>query len=158
MGEEGKDPITRKSASASLYIMRTRKLFPMHCKENPIYVFLFWELRSLSVGIGETEQQSSVVEITVSFLGIYKWEPDIYIGFSPSLHLQCAISSKFSFYLTERAIPVLWLELLNVTGRQQHNQKNTIDKKLWRHIWCDYLACPGIPGASASVVPAPRLQ
>jgi hypothetical protein len=24
----------------------------------------------------------------VSFLGIHKWEPDIYIGFSPSLHLQ----------------------------------------------------------------------
>ncbi len=23
------------------------------------------------------------------FLGIHKWEPDIYIGFSPALHLQC---------------------------------------------------------------------
>jgi hypothetical protein len=33
----------------------------------------------------------SVLElgITVSFLGIYKWEPDIYIGFSSALHLQC---------------------------------------------------------------------
>jgi hypothetical protein len=29
-----------------------------------------------------------VLEITVSFLGIHKWEPDIYIGFSPALHLQ----------------------------------------------------------------------
>jgi hypothetical protein len=25
----------------------------------------------------------------VSFLGIHKSEPDIYIGFSPALHLQC---------------------------------------------------------------------
>jgi hypothetical protein len=28
------------------------------------------------------------LEITVSFLGIHKWEPDIYIGFSLALHLQ----------------------------------------------------------------------
>jgi hypothetical protein len=28
------------------------------------------------------------LEIKVSFLGIHKWEPDIYIGFSPALHLQ----------------------------------------------------------------------
>ena len=31
----------------------------------------------------ETEQYNSFLEITVSFLGIRKWEPDIYIGFSP---------------------------------------------------------------------------
>jgi hypothetical protein len=36
----------------------------------------------------ETEHYNSVLEITVSFLGIHKWEPDIYIGFSPALHLQ----------------------------------------------------------------------
>jgi hypothetical protein len=30
----------------------------------------------------ETEHYNSVLEITVSFLGIHKWEPDIYIGFS----------------------------------------------------------------------------
>jgi hypothetical protein len=29
------------------------------------------------------------LEITVSFLGIHKWEPGIYIGFSLALHLQC---------------------------------------------------------------------
>jgi hypothetical protein len=29
------------------------------------------------------------LEITVSFLEIQKWEPDIYIGFSRALHLQC---------------------------------------------------------------------
>ncbi len=37
----------------------------------------------------ETEHYYSVLEITVSFLGIHKWELDIYIGFSPALHLQC---------------------------------------------------------------------
>ncbi len=36
----------------------------------------------------------SVLEITVSFLGIRKWEPDIYIGFSPALHLQCSTTNQ----------------------------------------------------------------
>jgi hypothetical protein len=43
----------------------------------------------MSVGTAwETEHYNSVLEISVSFLGIHKWEPDIYIGFSPALHLQ----------------------------------------------------------------------
>jgi hypothetical protein len=33
----------------------------------------------------ETEHYNSVLEIAVSFLAIHKWEPDIYIGFSPAL-------------------------------------------------------------------------
>jgi hypothetical protein len=37
----------------------------------------------------ETEHYNSVLEITVQLLGIHKWEPDIYIGFSSALHLQC---------------------------------------------------------------------
>ncbi len=37
----------------------------------------------------ETKHYNSVLEITVSFLGIHKWELDIYFGFSPALHLQC---------------------------------------------------------------------
>ncbi len=37
----------------------------------------------------ETEHYNSVLEITVSFLGIHKWEPDFYTGFSPALHLKC---------------------------------------------------------------------
>ncbi len=36
-----------------------------------------------------TEHYNSVVEKAVSFLGIHKGELDIYIGFSPALHLQC---------------------------------------------------------------------
>jgi hypothetical protein len=39
----------------------------------------------------------------VSFLGIHKSEPDIYIGFSPALHLQCAGGKK----------SVLWHVVLN---------------------------------------------
>jgi hypothetical protein len=38
----------------------------------------------------ETQHYNSVLEIKVSFLGTHKWEPDIYIGFSPALHLQCS--------------------------------------------------------------------
>jgi hypothetical protein len=38
----------------------------------------------------ETKHYNSVLEITVSFLGVHKLEPDIYIGFSPALHLQCS--------------------------------------------------------------------
>ncbi len=109
-----------------------RLLPALHCKENPSYVFLFWELCGLIspnfhiiVSVSdlyirstyfpatgqaeqswkyihtvylsqiyerrnwETEHYNSVLEITVSFLGIHKWEPDIYIGFPPALHLQC---------------------------------------------------------------------
>ncbi len=43
-------------------------------------------------------------QCTVSFLGIHKWEPDIYIGFSPALHWQCVnhikipkLTSLFNF-------------------------------------------------------------
>jgi hypothetical protein len=32
------------------------------------------------------------LEITVSFLGIHKWDPDIYNGFSPALPLHCGPS------------------------------------------------------------------
>jgi hypothetical protein len=35
------------------------------------------------------------LEITVSFLGTHKQEPDIYIGFSLALHLQCGGRGTF---------------------------------------------------------------
>jgi Leucine-rich repeat (LRR) protein len=35
------------------------------------------------------------LEITNSFLGIYEWEPDIHIGFSPALYLQWQSSKRF---------------------------------------------------------------
>jgi hypothetical protein len=40
---------------------------------------------------GKKEHYNSVLEIKVSFLGIHKWEPAIYIRFSPALHLQCGM-------------------------------------------------------------------
>jgi hypothetical protein len=50
----------------------------------------------------ETERYNSVLEVTVSFLGIHKWKPAIYIGFSAVLHLQCSkstpsVSTKIEF-------------------------------------------------------------
>ncbi len=42
----------------------------------------------------EAEHCNSVLEITVSFLGIHKWEPDIYFEFSTALHLQCGAQEK----------------------------------------------------------------
>jgi hypothetical protein len=126
-----------------------------HCKENPIYVFLFWELRRLSpnfhihVSVGDlyipriigthtvfpcsriadrswkninlskiyecrnwvTEHYNSVLEITVSFLGIHKRDPDLYIGFSLALFLQCGppgyIVESISVLLKSLTIPSL---------------------------------------------------
>ncbi len=40
-----------------------------------------------------TEYYDSVLEITVSFLGIHKREPDNYIGFLTALHLQCGFKA-----------------------------------------------------------------
>ncbi len=53
----------------------------------------------MSVGT-ETERYNSVLEITVSFLGIHNWEPDIFIRFSAALHLQCAAECMAGKYLT----------------------------------------------------------
>ncbi len=49
--------------------------------------------RYMSVGTG---RQNSVSEITVSFLWIHKWEPDIFIVFSPALQMQCRVTSIVS--------------------------------------------------------------
>jgi hypothetical protein len=49
----------------------------------------------LEIYKSHTEHYNSVLEITVSFLGIHKWERDIYIGFSPALHLQCNSESCY---------------------------------------------------------------
>jgi hypothetical protein len=42
----------------------------------------------------ETEHYNSVMEITVSFLGIQKWEPGIYIGFLPALDFLAVYSNS----------------------------------------------------------------
>jgi hypothetical protein len=58
-------------------------IFPCSRIGRPILEIYKISHRYLSVG-----PYNSVLEITVSFLGIPKWEPAIYIGFSPALHLQ----------------------------------------------------------------------
>jgi hypothetical protein len=50
----------------------------------------------------ETEHYNSVLEITDSFLGIHKWEPDNYIGFSRTLHLQWCLVSDIRTRLFKR--------------------------------------------------------
>ncbi len=42
----------------------------------------------------ETEHDNSVLEITISFLGIHKWEREIYIEFLQALPLQCVAAGK----------------------------------------------------------------
>jgi hypothetical protein len=44
----------------------------------------------MSVGTGR-KNIIIAFEKPVSFLGINKWEPNTYIGFSPALHLQCSM-------------------------------------------------------------------
>ncbi len=91
-----------------LGIARPQSQFPHSCvcerfiySQNRSTYFPAAELAELEIYIsishrymrvGETDRYNSVLEITVSFLGIHKWESDIYIGFSPALHLQCVNS------------------------------------------------------------------
>ncbi len=77
--------------------------FPHSCVCERFYIFpgsvhiLSWKYMNLSqiyeCRNWETGHYHCVLEITASFLGIHKWEPDIYIGFSPALHLQCTLLS-----------------------------------------------------------------
>jgi hypothetical protein len=52
----------------------------------------------MSVENWEKEHNNSVLETPVSFLGIRKWEPDIYTGFSLALHLQYRGSRQYVKY------------------------------------------------------------
>ncbi len=75
----------------------------------------------------ETEHYNSVLEITVSFLGIHKGEPDIYIGFSLALHLQCTVLLAYVNLLTvilqcsQRKLSLLSHMLYNVHTVQYIN-------------------------------------
>jgi hypothetical protein len=42
------------------------------------------------------------LEITFSFLGIHTWEPDIYIGYSLALHLQCTTKKIYKEEIPEK--------------------------------------------------------
>ena len=48
----------------------------------------------MCVGTGIQKIINSVLQITVLFLGKHKWEPEIYVGFSLALHLQCSVKKS----------------------------------------------------------------
>jgi hypothetical protein len=77
-------------------------------------------------GNWETEHYNSVLEITVSFLGIHKWEPDIYIGFSPALHLQCVRVYMQFLHISRKT----FLKKIRKKGRMQLVRKSAPD--FWR--------------------------
>jgi hypothetical protein len=53
----------------------------------------------MNVGNLETEYYNSVLEVTVSFLGIHRWEPDIYIGISlTTISINKNQKKNFRFY------------------------------------------------------------
>jgi hypothetical protein len=81
---------------SDLYIPRIGPYFSCSRIGRNIYISHRYECRN--TWNRETEHYNSVLEIiTVSFLGINKREPDIHVGFSPALHLQCTqYSSTFS--------------------------------------------------------------
>ncbi len=61
-----------------------------HINLSQIYERRIWETekKTLKFCFGNKE----AAQCTVSFLGIHKWEPDIYTGFLPALHLQCTFT------------------------------------------------------------------
>ena len=102
-----------------------------------MYDFRYWE----------TGHYNYVLEITVSFLGMQKWEPDIYIGFSSALHLQCSWPMLFSHIkLAGKGLGYTQLYLT-------HDMVNNINIDL-NHIYLSsteyetcvlYIATPPIP-------------
>ncbi len=61
------------------------------------------------VGTGIQKIINSVLQITVLFLGKHKWEPDIYVGFSLALHLQCSVKKS-------TGIPGTWITKIRNLG------------------------------------------
>jgi hypothetical protein len=78
------------NCATSVSISTLMCLWAIYIFLGSVHIFpcsrIFWKYINLSQIFEcrnwETEQYDSVVEITVSFLRIHKWEPAIYIGFS----------------------------------------------------------------------------
>ncbi len=66
------------------------------------------------------------MEITVSFLGIHKWELDNYIGFSLALHLQWMAACTYTFRRSKRTRPVQFFKKLKYGS----SLKRTSNEKL----------------------------
>jgi hypothetical protein len=99
----------------------------------------------MSVGIG---RQNIIILFwkyegcTVSFHGIQKWEPEIYIGFLPALHLQCAIIQPVHTFPMGAPNPlsfvVLWLLRLSVKlNYQKYSQEINDTQRLSKlnRVW-----------------------
>ncbi len=68
-----------------------------------------WELGDITLYFCFGNKETA--PCTVSFLGIHKWEPDIYIQCSPALHLQCiqlSVGKYPEYSATPFSIPT-WL-------------------------------------------------
>jgi hypothetical protein len=90
---------------SNLCVPRSVHIFSCSRIVRPILEILYKNLsQKYECRNWETEQHyNSGLETTVSLLGILKWEPDIYIGFSAAFHLQCRTGQGFflnlKFYL-----------------------------------------------------------
>ncbi len=86
----------------------------------------------MSVGTGRQNIIcNSVLEITVSFPGIQKWEPGIYIGFSQALHLQCTttnINGLFNFFSMLTGTTQLYRRICSFASYSSH----PIRKFIWK--------------------------
>ncbi len=89
------------NCAASVPISTVMCLWPIHILLGLVHIFPcsrigrpILEIYNLSqiyeCRNWKTEHYNSVLEITVSFLGIQKWEP-AYIGFSPTLPWECTL-------------------------------------------------------------------
>jgi hypothetical protein len=71
------------------------------------------------------------LEKTVSFLGIHKWEPDIYNEFSLALHLQC---SAPAFYGSSMGLKSHISQKYKVGDIGKHSIE--LGKKIYKKIFC----------------------
>ncbi len=112
----------------AIYIFqRSVHIFPFSRIGRPI-LETYKSLTDIVCRNWETEHYNSVLEITVSFLGIHKWEPDISIGFSSPF--VCSVVSGWLFVFGF----VIWFFSLYSPCTANLCHKNRIMTIDYRHI------------------------